>query len=285
MPESSDMIKDIRLLYEISLLLQSDSKPEEIFKEALKKVKDAVECNSASLFIVDVVTGRLEEVATDGKRVELIESIDFDLGTGFSAWVAKQRKSVSIPNLSENRHKHFRSFVSTPLISGDTLIGVMNLGHDKPDAFSDENLRFFDIIAEQLALLIERTRFENDLIEKNQELLDAQDEIKKQQKRLIEMERFQVLAQTAASINHEINNPLTTVIGNLELLFMARPNMDKMIAQKLTTVLQEARRIAEITQKLRTIKRVVLEDYLPKTGEKMVDIESSSKNREPENLS
>lgn len=285
MPESSDMIKDIRLLYEISLLLQSDSKTDEIFKEALKKVKDAVGCNSASLFVVDVVTGRLEEVATVGKRVELIESIDFDLGTGFSAWVAKQRKSVSIPNLSENRHKHFRSFVSTPLISGDTLIGVMNLGHDKPDAFSDENLRFFEIIAEQLALLIERARFEKDLIEKNQELLDAQDEIKKQQKRLIEMERFQVLAQTAASINHEINNPLTTVIGNIELLFMARPNMDKMIARKLTTVLQEARRIAEITQKLRAVKRVVLEDYLPKTGEKMVDIESSSKNREPENLS
>ena len=286
MPESSDMIKDIRLLYEISLLLRSDSKPEEIFKEALKKVKDAVGCNSASLFVADVVTGRLEEVATVGKRVELIESIDFDLGTGFSAWVAKQRKSVLIPNLSENRHKHFRSFVSTPLISGDTLIGVMNLGHDKPDAFSEENLQFFEIIAEQLALLIERTRFEKELIEKNQELLDAQDEIKKQQKQLIEMERFQALAQMAASINHEINNPLTTVIGNLELLFMAKPNMDKMIAQKLTTVLQEARRIAEITQKLRTYQASCPRG-LPSenTGEKMVDIESSSKNKEPENLS
>lgn len=285
MTGSSDNIKDIRLLYEISLLLRSDSRPEEIFKDALKKVKDAVGCSSASLFVMDVKSGRLEEVATVGKRVELIESIDFDLGSGFSAWVAKQRRSVLIPNLRENRHKHFSSFVSTPLISGETLIGVMNLGHNKPDAFSGEDLQFLEIIAEQLALLIERTRFEKELIAKNHKLLDAQDEIKKQQRQLIDMERFQALAQMAASINHEINNPLTTVIGNLELLLMTKPDMDKMIAQKLNTVLQEARRIAEITQKLRTIKRVVLENYLENTDEKMVDLESSSKTEEPENLS
>ena len=285
MTGSSDNIKDIRLLYEISLLLRSDSRPEEIFKDALKKVKDAVGCSSASLFVTDVKSGRLEEVATVGKRVELIESIDFDLGTGFSAWVAKQRRSVVIPNLRENRHKHFSSFVSTPLISGETLIGVMNLGHSKPDAFSGEDLQFLEIIAEQLALLIERTRFEKELIAKNHKLLDAQDEIKKQQRQLIDMERFQALAQMAASINHEINNPLTTVIGNLELLLMTKPDMDKMIVQKLNTVLQEARRIAEITQKLRNIKRVVLDNYLENTDEKMVDLESSSKTEEPENLS
>ena len=82
MTGSSDNIKNIRLLYEISLLMRSDSRPEEIFEAALKKVNDAVGCSSASLFVTDVKSGRLEEVATVGKRVELIESIDSGVSDG-----------------------------------------------------------------------------------------------------------------------------------------------------------------------------------------------------------
>ena len=277
MKKDSKMIESIRVLYEISTLIRSDSKLEDKFRQAIEKVRDAVDCHSVSLFITSRKNGKLEEVATVGTRVDLIESIDFDMGSGFSAWVAKHRRAVLIPNLRESRHKRFRSFVSTPLISGDNLIGVMNLGHEQPDAFTEENLQFLEIIAEQLALLIERTHFEKELINKNRALVKAQDEIKKQHKQIVEMEKYQVLAQMTASINHEINNPLTTIMGNIELLLMAKPDLDDMVRKKLTTVLSEAKRIAEITQKLRSMKRIVIENYIEKTNEKMIDIESSGK--------
>ncbi len=275
-----DTIKNLQLLCEISFLMQSEGGIEVVSEEALKKVSNAVGCSAATLFIVDRDTGKLVEAATVGAHkavVDLIESVDFDMGSGFSAWVAKQRRSVLIPNLREDHHKHFRTFISSPLISGETLIGVMNLGHTDPNAFNDENLRFLDIVAEQFALLIERSRYERELLEKNRELLEAQEEIKKQQQQIVDMERFKVLAQMTASINHEINNPLTTVIGNIELLLMVRANMDDMVIQKLQIVLQEARRIAEITQKFRNMKRVVLENYAGEIGGKMIDIDSSSK--------
>ena len=285
MSNSSNTIENIRLLYEISQLIQSDSGIEDIVSQALLKVKEAVGCTSASLFITDKEDGRLEEAATVGERVELIESVDFDLGSGFSAWVGKQRRSVLIPNLRESRHKHFRSFVSTPLISGETLIGVMNLGNSEPDAFSEDNLQFLEIIAEQLALLIERTHFEKELIKKNDALLDAQNEIKKQQEQIVEMEKTHVIAQMATSINHEINNPLTTIIGNLELLLMSNKDLDPKISKKLTIIHQEARRIGEITKKLRNIKRVVVDKYLDLTNENMINLDLSSEPGESEKLS
>ncbi|MFC1606748.1 GAF domain-containing protein [Candidatus Latescibacterota bacterium] len=285
MSSDSKHIGSIRLIYEISHLIRSDAEIVEIFKEALQKVRDFIGCSSASLFISGGDNGRLEEAATVGKRVELIESIDFDLGAGFSAWVAKQRRSVLIPNLKESRHKEFRSFVSTPLLSGDNLIGVMNLGHKEADGFSEDSLQFFEIIAEQFALLIERKKYEKELVHINDDLLRAQEEIKNQQKQLIEMEKYQAVAQMAASVNHEINNPLTTVTGNIELLLMSKPDMDPMIRSKLTIVLEEARRIADITMKLRNIKRVVVGDYLKTATEKMLDLNSSSLPDEPENLS
>ena len=285
MSNSSGTIENLRLLYEISQLIQSDSSFEDIVYQALVKVKDAVEYTSASLFITDKADGRLEETATVGERVELIESVDFDLGSGFSAWVAKQRRSVLIPNLRENSHKHFRSFVSTPLISGDKLIGVMNLGNSEPNAFTEDNLQFLEIIAEQLALLIERSHFEKELIKKNEALLYAQNEIKKQQEQIVEMEKTHVIAQMATSVNHEINNPLTTIIGNLELILMSNKDLSPVIIKKLNVILQEAHRIGDITQKLRNIKRIVVDKYLVLTNEDMINLDLSSKPGEPENLS
>jgi signal transduction histidine kinase len=275
MAEKSNMMESVRVLYEIGTLIRSDSELTEKFVQALHKVKDAVRCHSASLFMYNEQNSRLEEAASVGSRVNLIEGIDFDLGMGFSAWVAKQRRSVLIPNLRKERSEGFRCFGSVPLISGEKLIGVMNLGHREPNALTEEHMQFLEIVAGQLANVIERTRFECELIATNAALVKAQDEIRKQQQQLVEMEKYQVIAQVAASINHEINNPLTTIMGNIDLILIASPHLDPAIRKKLTTVLDEARRIAEIIKKIRNIKRIVLEDYLGKTGEKMLDINSS----------
>lgn len=286
MHQGYDSIDGMKVLCEISTLIRSDSELRDKFVQALNKVKDAVRCHSASLFIYDEATGRLEEAASVGSRVNLIESIDFDLGAGFSAWVAKQRRSVLIPNLRKERSEGFRCFGSVPLISGEKLIGVMNLGHREPNALTEEHMQFLEIVAGQLGHVIERTRFERELIETNGALLQAQDEIRKQQQQIVEMEKYQVLAQVAASINHEINNPLTTIMGNVDLILLASPDLEPPIRKKLNTVLEEARRIADITKKIRNIKRIVLEDYLERTGEKMIDIESSAAgSEETENLS
>lgn len=276
MTENFNNIESIRVLYEISTLIQSDSALEVKFEQALAKVRDAVGCHSASLFIRDEKSGKLKEVATVGKRVDLIESVNFDMGKGFSAWVAKQQRSVLIPNLRKERHDGIRSFISTPLISGDKLIGVMNLGHEEQNAFTEKLMEFLDIIAGQLAHAIERADYERKLIEKNTDLVNAQKEIKKQQKKIIEMERYQVLGQVAASINHEINNPLTTIIGNIELILMTDTGLDEKTRKKLAVANDEARRIAKIVEKLRDVKKVVVEDYLGHYGEKMIDIDSSS---------
>lgn len=286
MVDDYNIMESVRVLYEISTLIRSDSELKDKFVQALDKVKDAVRCHSASLFMYNEENGRLEEAASVGSRVNLIESIDFDLGMGFSAWVAKQRRSVLIPNLRKERSEGFRCFGSVPLISGEKLIGVMNLGHREPNALTEEHMQFLEIVAGQLAHVIERARFERALIEANDELMKAQDEIRRKQEQLVEMEKYQVIAQVAASINHEINNPLTTIMGNIDLILISSPHLDPAVRKKLATVLEEARRIAEIIKKIRNIKRIVLEDYLERSGEKMLDIDSSTAPlEETENLS
>ncbi len=272
---SNKYIENVRVLLDISTIVQSDMELAEKFTQALERVRDISGAHFVSLFIHDEESGRLEEVATLGARVDLIESINFDMGMGFSAWVAKQRRSVLIPTLRGERSDGARSFISTPLVSGDTLIGVMNLGHSEPNAFTEENLELLDLISAQFAFAIERSNYEQELRLKNEALESARREIVEQQKKLIDMEKFQVIGQMAASLNHEINNPLTSILGNLELLFMLKPDMDDMLKKKLTVIQNESKRISGIIEKFRDMKKVVVGDYLEKYNEKMIDLNAS----------
>ena len=273
-----ESIERMRVLYEISVLMCDEDKSNlgERFQRALTMVSDAVESHASSLFILDEKTKKLEETATVGSRIDMIETVDFDMGKGLSAWVAKNRKSLLFPNLSKNRPDGFRCFISTPLLSKDTLVGVMNLAHSKPNAFTERHMEFLDIIAAQLAHAIERSRYERMLIEKNNALTKARHEIQEQQKKIVEMEKFQMLGQIAVSLNHEINNPLTTIMGNLELLLMMNPDMDEKISKRLETIQSESERIRSIVENLTKAKRVVIGDYLDSYGETMIGIDKSS---------
>jgi len=278
-------IGNIRVLYEISTIIQSDMDFHDKCLKAVTMIRDSAGCHSVSLFIHRAGEDRLEEVATVGKSVDLIETIDFDMGRGFSAWVAKQRRSVLIPHLRKERDSGFRSFISTPLVSGDSLIGVLNLGHEEPDAFTERHMEFLEIIAAQLAHTIERDLFQRRLIEKNEELVRAREEIELQQKKIVEMEKMQTYVQMAVSINHEINNPLTTILGNIELILMMNSDLDEKTKKRLVTIQQEARRIGGIVETLRNAKKVVTSDYLNRYDEKMIDIDQSSRQDDEENLS
>ena len=285
MADNYDEFGSLRVLYEISGLIRSGGKLENKFLKALEMVKSAVECDSASMFIYNEQKGTLEEVATVGTRVDLIESTEFEMGAGLSAWVAKHRNSVLLPDVRKSRKDGFRSFISTPLTVGDKLTGVMNVGHKQPNFFNEKHQQFLEIIAGELANTIERSKFEEELVEKNNSLVVANREIEKQQQQIIEMEKYQVLTQIAASISHEINNPLTTIIGNIELLLMKSINIDGITEQKLRVVLKEGKRIGKIIEKFRDIKKIVIKDYLGETGEKMIDVDNSADSDETEKLS
>jgi HAMP domain-containing protein len=60
---------------------------------------------------------------------------------------------------------------------------------------------------------------------------------------------------TEIAIRHEINNPLTNVIGNVELLMERYEHKDKDLTARLEVILNSSLRIAEITRRLQELKR------------------------------
>ena len=71
-------------------------------------------------------------------------------------------------------------------------------------------------------------------------------------------------------MNHEINNPLTAVLGNIQLLLMRGENLDDETIRKLKVVEESAIRIKEVTQKLMNISNDNVTEYT--SGSKMIDL-------------
>jgi two-component system NtrC family sensor kinase len=95
-----------------------------------------------------------------------------------------------------------------------------------------------------------------------------------EQKRLrsmvLETERLAAICQLGIAVRHEINNPLTTVIGNAELLLDQEEQGDKDMRKRIEVILQNALRIAEIVKRLEGIKKDKVVEYLQ--GVKMTDL-------------
>ena len=88
--------------------------------------------------------------------------------------------------------------------------------------------------------------------------------------KLMKAERLGAIGEVVITVRHEINNPLTTVIGNLELLLERYGNRDKNLASRLETILNNSLRIAEIVKQLQAIKGDKVVEYVK--GVSMTDL-------------
>ncbi|MEW5700969.1 MAG: histidine kinase dimerization/phospho-acceptor domain-containing protein [Candidatus Zixiibacteriota bacterium] len=94
-----------------------------------------------------------------------------------------------------------------------------------------------------------------------------------------EQARVQTVREVGTALNHEINNPLMAVLGNIELLLRKAPPLEADVVAKLGKVHEAAERIRDVTQGLVRITEVKTVPY--PGGTRMLDIDGSPKGDEP----
>jgi len=112
----------------------------------------------------------------------------------------------------------------------------------------------------------------------NSALKEAHRKLKEAQSETIQDERVTAVKQLAVSINHEINNPLSVITGNVEYLLFLGKSLDEKTKERLQIIHGESQRIAEINRKLLEIQSLVSDKYLNDSSEiEMINLEKSSK--------
>ncbi|HXF47870.1 MAG TPA: histidine kinase dimerization/phospho-acceptor domain-containing protein [Verrucomicrobiae bacterium] len=94
----------------------------------------------------------------------------------------------------------------------------------------------------------------------------------------IKKERLAAIIETAIAVSHEVNNPLTAVIGNAQLVRLRTKDLPPDVEEKLKIIEEAAGRIQEVTAALMRITEPATLEYTP--GVKMLDIFGSGQ-KEP----
>ncbi|MBU0984575.1 MAG: hypothetical protein KKA42_11930 [candidate division Zixibacteria bacterium] len=87
---------------------------------------------------------------------------------------------------------------------------------------------------------------------------------------ILDKERLSAIIETAVTVNHEINNPLTAILGNVQLLLMNGDAADVKLVGKLKVIEESANRIKDVTQKLLRMTTPRSVEYAE--GTSMIDI-------------
>jgi signal transduction histidine kinase len=129
---------------------------------------------------------------------------------------------------------------------GRTL-GAIYLDNPETSApFSADSLRISEALAHHAALAIENAQ----LFEREQATIR---ELRQAQSRLLQSEKLATIGQMAAGIAHELNTPLTYIMGNLELM-QAQPLTDPQQGM-LRSMARGADRLKSLAQSLLAFSR------------------------------
>ena len=132
------------------------------------------------------------------------------------------------------------------------VLYVDNAGSSEP--FSSEALRAAEALARHAALAIENAQ----LFEREQHTIEA---LQKAQKQLLQSEKLATIGQMAAGIAHELNTPLTYIMGNLELLELQQ--LTPAQAEMLSSIARGADRIRSLAHRLLAFSRPAREEMSP----------------------
>jgi PAS domain S-box-containing protein len=128
----------------------------------------------------------------------------------------------------------------------------------------------------QLELKNREMSFRNEQVTRlNSELEAIVNKLKDSQENLIKSERLAAITETSVAANHEINNPLFSILGQAQLLLRKYTDQDEDTVHRLRMIEESALRIACVTKKLANLADPVVKEYagLPTS---MIDVDKST---------
>lgn len=139
-------------------------------KQTLDIARDIAGASSGSIFLLNdaqVVTECIltRSGTTERERQSLVGQV---LEKGLASWVVEHRKAETIAdtrldsrwvNLPDQPYQ-VRSAMCAPMVSGNRILGIMTLTHPEPKHFQPPMPDLIGAMADQMALVLENTKFQ-----------------------------------------------------------------------------------------------------------------------------
>ncbi|MEQ9032203.1 MAG: GAF domain-containing protein [Aggregatilineales bacterium] len=158
-------------------------------------------------------------------------------------------------------HTYSRAVLGIPLVQRGKVQGMILFADtERSRNFNSRELDLAQAIAAQAATALENATLVRDLENSLDELQDTQN-------RLVQTARLSAMGELAAVVAHQINNPLTTIIIDTELMLLDEPKNTKNF-DALSAIHRAGKRSANVARRLLAIARPTDPDARPE----MVDV-------------
>lgn len=265
--------REQRYLQEIAHAFNSTLDLDQVLMLVMAKTNELLGVEAGSVTLLSEDGQELVFHASVGGGADVLKGFRMPASEGIVGWVISHGESLLVADVAQDP-RHYaevdarsgfktRSILCVPLIAKGTVIGAIEVMNKVGGPFDADDLRMTEALTLSAATAIENAKLfrrEKQTLEK---LRRAQDE-------LVRAQRLAALGQIGVTVRHEVNNPLTVVLGNADWLLQELTDLDSELLRALEAIRANALRIRDIVEKLEDIKTDRVTEYVG--GIKMIDI-------------
>jgi len=234
--------------------LTSTLEVEPIAKLLARGAAELVNARAAGVFLIEPEDGSLRATAAYGADADIMRELIFKSGEGAVGRAIVDRRIVTSADILSDpaiqlaawvreriRTSGYRVVVGVPLLTHDRVIGALGLGADPGSTFTREELQTLEALADQAALAFENARL-------YASARDSLVRLGEKQVQLVQAAKMSALGQLVSGVAHELNNPLSVIVGYGQLL-LAR-EVPGAVLRPIELMVSQADRMAKIVRNL-----------------------------------
>lgn len=146
------------VLYELARALTGYLDMREVGEAVAKHVRRMIPASTCVLYTYDSVADELKAVHVAGEGIAHLSGIRIPRGERLSGWVAANKQTILNSNplldlgeVGRTMKPRLRNCLSTPILSGTELVGVLTLYTTETNAFTENHRRVIEAVARQVA--------------------------------------------------------------------------------------------------------------------------------------
>jgi two-component system NtrC family sensor kinase len=296
--QAARQLDRLKVLDAIGTAANSTLELDVLLYEVVRITCQALKASDGVVLLRDLHTGELVFTLTLTDDSKTLYGQRLAKGQGIAGWVAEYKQMIRVNNVAEDPRwypgidatlgSRTQSILCAPLIYRDNNTGVIEIINKTQGGFTEEDESLLEAISVIVSTALENARLYAAALERANELQLLYDERAATQAHLIQTEKVAALGRLAASIAHEINNPLQAIQGCLALFKdeLSGPRRPEKLSRYLRIIDSEIERVALIVRRMRDFYRPAREEPRPTSIPAMLEnvLELSTKQLQHSNI-
>jgi signal transduction protein with GAF and PtsI domain len=204
-----DEFSYVAILHRISNVVSSELSIDEILGEVLGLTVQVTGCDACLVYLSEPATHELVLRGSQVPHAADLGRLRLQVGEGVTGWVAEHKSAVALSTNApaDARFKHiqqliedtYQALLSVPVVSGGSVIGIVNVHHREPHVHTDDEIALVTFIGEQMGNVLATSL----LAEENEKLFEEAREIRNQLEARKVIERAKGILQRREGVTEE----------------------------------------------------------------------------------